>query len=454
MGYAWWDDVETIADLARSKGLDFYDVKYEEITKKVMVELGTYILPFRYRHWTFGQEYGKLQKFHDLGILEILEMVINSNPARAYLLDSNTPCDHKMVIAHVYAHVDFFKHNYWFTHTNRTMIEEEQYFERRIKELSYDIGLDRVEEFLDILIPIQWYVDFFGQFQTGPKKDTDASTREHRDLLQYVIKNAEMEPWQSEIIEFIREESLYFIPNAMTKIMNEGWATFWHTEMMREYLTFEEFDQFAVKHSHLMSQKGLNPYKIGYLIYHDIKKRWDRDHGEGAGMEKIFEVRQFEDDTSFIRNYLTTDIAEECGLYLYEQDPDSGERKVTSTDLETIKAYIIGSIQNMGKPVIVVVGEKSRERERLRDLAGRVKSGDLLLRHRFDGRELDMNSAGDVLKSIQKIWSGSVHLLTVMGEDEHLLSYDGNDVQFDPCSSEGEAESIDASQVGAPPTDD
>jgi len=435
-------DVTRLSEIAKKRGLDFYPVNFEIINKKVIVEFGTYVLPNRFSHWTFGREYGRLQKFHDLGIMEILEMVINADPASAFLLDSNSTEENKMVIAHVFAHVDFFKNNHWFSRTNKQMLTDAKFYEERIRQLEEVYGKKSIEEVLDVCLSIQWYVDFYGTFASPevkkkviPKIDRSKyllfpddedqkegqpevkKRTEHRDLLLYLIKNAPLEDHEVEVLEMIRNESLYFMPNAITKIMNEGWATYWHTEIMRDYLSFDEFDRFAIKHAELIGAEGLNPYKLGFLMFCDIKERWDNLNGEGAGLKKIFEVRKFEDDASFIRNYLTQEVCDKCGLYIYEKDPKTGQNVVASKDVEKIKDSILISVANLGKPVIRVI-EKGDD-----DTA-------LNLFHVFDGREMDIDLAGDVLRSLHNLWKARIVLETVVDGKQSFLTFDGEKVEL------------------------
>jgi stage V sporulation protein R len=488
-------DVWNIKKLAENAGLDFFPVNFEVITKKAMIEFGTYALPNRYSHWTFGQSYGKLKRLSNLGVLEILEMVLNADPARAFLLDSNSLVEHRMVIAHVFAHCDFFKHNYWFSKTNRNMINEAKFHECRIQELESKQDEKAVEEFLDLCISIQWHVDFYDIFKPREQqvkvipsikrhkhltsedlqgldgeildkleddgadvksnsskkssgvttiytitsnqeaekssdkngtdneysnkhgengnKDLSISDYEEKDMLRFLMKNAPIEDWQRELIQIVRDEIIYFIPTALTKIMNEGWATYWHTELCREYLNFNDFNKFAIKHSELMASKGLNPYKIGFMIFQDIRHRWDEMYGEGAGLKKIFEVREFEDDISFVRNYLTQDICDKCGLFLFEQDKNTGEMVITSTNVDDIKKSIMSELINFGKPLIVVKDK---------DYNG---NREMYMLHKFDGRELDMDYAVDVMKALHKIWKRAIHLETIVDDKRTLVTYNG-----------------------------
>ncbi len=431
------DDVETLSRSARAKGLRFWPVGFQVISRRRMVELGTYVLPYRWAHWTFGREYARMQKLHDLGLVEILELVVNTRPAQAFLLDANSRDDNRMVIAHVLAHVDFFANNMWFERTPDNVLATAHHHERRIRELQELYGGEAVEKALDHALSIQWHVDFYRHYEqaspraaiggpdaaTGPAEELPGRrgpaphtapalvpSGGHRDLLEFLIVHAELGELEREVLEIIRDETLYFFPNASTKIMNEGWATYWHAELMRDHLGFAAFDAFAVKHSHLMQAEGINPYKLGYLIYEDIRERADREYGPGMGVKRIFDVRRYGDDVSFIRDHLTQEVVDKAGLYLYEEDPESGERRVTSTSVDDIRPNILAQLENMGKPYIVV---------RSGDHDGR---GELLLEHRFDGRELDLDYAGDVLREIRAFWKRPVHLETRVGGKPCRLS--------------------------------
>lgn len=421
---------------AMSMGLDLYPVEFDVISRKEMVKFGTYLLPSRYRHWTFGKYYGRLRKLQNLGALEILEMVMNADPARAYLLDSNTDVENKMVIAHVYGHVDFFKNNHWFSRTNRNMISEAEYHEKRLHDLEFKLGKKIVEEFLDILISIQWHTDFYSQFgdkggerlvlKRPGKLDLD-DLREHvigetrtpedytldNDLLAFLIKNAQLESWQQEVLGIIREEMLYFMPNALTKIMNEGWATYWQERILKDYFDFADYDKFAIKHSEILATPGLNPYRLGYMMYKDIERRWDAKGGDGAGLKKIFRIRAIYDDIQFIREFLTQEVCEDCGLFVFERPGKMTPAKMKSTDVEDIKNRLLTDLINFGKPVIAVKDFK------------RPGDEDLHLFHRFDGRELNIDHATDVLRALFRIWGKPIHLETIIRGEICIITFDG-----------------------------
>src|SRR5687768_10837612 len=141
--------VEQIWQIAQDFGLDPYPTNFEIVPATVMYEVGSYALPGRYSHWTFGKAYNRMKMMYDFGLSKIYEVVINSNPSYAFLLETNSPIQNKLVIAHVLGHVDFFKNNAYFSHTNRRMVDDAAMHARRMAEYEFQYGRKVVEEFLD-----------------------------------------------------------------------------------------------------------------------------------------------------------------------------------------------------------------------------------------------------------------------------------------------------------------
>ncbi|MGH9760295.1 MAG: SpoVR family protein, partial [Blastocatellia bacterium] len=354
------DKVERIWDIAtRQFGLDPFPVNFEIVPATVMYEIGSYALPGRYSHWTFGKAYNRMKMMYDFGLSKIYEVVINSNPSYGFLLETNSITQNALVIAHVLGHVDFFKNNVYFSRTNRRMVDSAALHARRMAEYEYKYGRKVVEELLDSVLSIEEHVDpnFFIRREDREKdrKETNKSGRKpegryddlftqdekglseskefdfdgdekskteqdlpEKDLIYFIMKNSPvLEDWQRDTMSMIHQEMEYFIPQMQTKIMNEGWASIWHSRIMREMdLPTNEYLEFAELHAGVVSpHKGqLNPYYLGYKIFEDIEKRWDNPTNEdrerfgrvgGEGREKMFEVRELENDISFLRNYLT-----------------------------------------------------------------------------------------------------------------------------------------------------
>lgn len=437
--------LERLWELARRFRLDPFPTHFEVVPASIMYEFGAYGIPGRFNHWTRGKAYHVMKTQYDFGLARIYELVVNTNPTQAFLLDNNSLVTNKFVAAHVLAHSDFFKNNIHFQATSRDMVDRAGLNADRIRRYELEHGSREVEAFLDACLSIEAHVEPEGRSievvpARRPQKEAAAAIEgrpfQHhgdyeelwedegekteqekkrppipaeptRDLLQFLIQEAPyLEDWQRDILTIVREERLYFYPQAMTKIMNEGWASFWHLRMMREMeLTDEEYTDFARLHASVLAppRGSINPYHVGLKIWEDIEKRWGEE-----GREKIFEVRATEDDVSFLRNYLTEELVEELDLYLFELQDDQWE--VTSKDWEAVRDNLVQSRIYGGHPVILVEdGDYNRNRE-------------LYLRHSYEGRELDLKYAQRTLENVYRLWGRPVHLETVVDGEQHVLS--------------------------------
>ena len=185
-----------------------------------------------------------------------------------------------------------------------------------------------------------------------------------KDLLLFIQEySRELEEWQRDILTMMREEMLYFWPQLETKIMNEGWASYWHQRILREMdLTTDETIEFAKLNANVVqpSKTSINPYYLGLKIFEDIEKRYDNPTEEmkrlgikpNSGREKIFEVREIESDISFIRNYLTKELVKQEDLYLFEKK--KGNYQITDKDYENVRDQLVSMRVNGGFPYIVV----------------------------------------------------------------------------------------------------
>ncbi|NPV27109.1 MAG: SpoVR family protein [Firmicutes bacterium] len=445
-------EITRIRDKASEFGLDFFDMRFEICPAEVLYTFGAYGMPTRFSHWSFGKAYHRLKTQYDYNLSRIYELVINSDPCYAFLLDTNSLIQNKLVAAHVFAHNDFFKNNWRFRNTSRWMVESMASSAERIRRYEIQHGRQTVEAFLDAVMSISEHVDPFGRakkqpvteketllpvspyedlWSIGVKEPEKTATKvkkipaePERDLLLFIMEHArDLEDWQRDIISILRDEMLYFRPQMETKIMNEGWATYWHVRIMREIdLSDEEMLEFARMHAGVIhpSRLYINPYLLGLKIFEDIERRWDNPSEEerkkygrpgGEGRQKIFEVRETETDVSFIRNYLTKELVEELDLYLYKKV--GYQWKVVEKDWEKVRDGIAESLTNCGIPYIVVIdGDYNR-------------SGELYLRHEYEGVELDSIHAHKTLEHLYTLWGRPVHLETVFDNRKYLLSYNG-----------------------------
>ncbi|HEY3368686.1 MAG TPA: SpoVR family protein [Symbiobacteriaceae bacterium] len=362
---------------------------------------------------------------------------MNTPPKRVFREFALKTC----TVAHVFGHTDFFKHNVWFGRTNRQMIESVSQNAQRIRQYGIDEGSLEVEKFLDAVLALSDHIDPYPRHDRAEAKpgmssnaapgpygdlfpDLDgagqASARKakadqrrrippepEKDLLRFILEHADrLEDWQRDVLAIVREESLYFVPQMQTKIMNEGWASFWHSRILRELnLTDDEFMEFGRLHSGVCTpgRTRMNPYHVGLKMFEDIEKRF--------GRPKIFGVRELENDVSFIRSYLTEELCKDLDLFIYELDEDW---KITDKKWERVRDAICNSMTNFGQPYIVVVdGDYSGKRE-------------LYLQHYHDGRDLDMPYAERTLQYAYQLWGRPVHLETKIGDKKTVLTCEGS----------------------------
>ncbi len=264
---------EEIEQIARDYGLDFFPILYEVLDYRTLYETAAFGgFPTRYPHWRFGMDFDQLMKGHIWAGATIYEMVINTNPSYAYLLEGNEDVTQKMVMAHVTGHVDFFKHNMWFAHTNRKMLDAMANHATRIQRIIDRIGYDLVEDFIDTCLSLENLIDYHSPYIRRPEAQTQKPVvngevpepveglkveREYmrgyinppeyleaqrkkqeaerakqrrfpenpqKDILLFLLNYAPLEHWQHTVLEIVRDEAYYFAPQGMTKIVNEGWA--------------------------------------------------------------------------------------------------------------------------------------------------------------------------------------------------------------------------------------
>src|SRR3954454_3143620 len=148
-----------IWEIAERMGLDPYPVHFEMVPATIMYEFGAYGLPGRFSHWTHGRAYQQIKTQYDYGLSNIYELVINPNQACEFLLENNSVLQNKLVAAHVLAHVDFFKNNLYFEHSNRSMLETVSINAERLRRYEFEHGVQEVEKLLDAVLSIQEHID-------------------------------------------------------------------------------------------------------------------------------------------------------------------------------------------------------------------------------------------------------------------------------------------------------
>ncbi|SHE76361.1 stage V sporulation protein R [Seinonella peptonophila] len=443
--------IAEITEIASGFGLDFFSMRYEICPADMIYTFGAYGMPTRFSHWSFGKTFHKMKLQYDLNLSKIYELVINSDPCYAFLLKGNTLIQNKLIVAHVLAHSDFFKNNVRFMNTSRDMVESMAASAERIRLYEIQFGKERVEEFLDHVLSIQEHIDPSlldphrrqrSQKEEGPApkrrtpyddlwslddKDRLASSKEpvnkgiqqsEKDLLLFLMNHSRvLEEWQQDIMTILRDEMLYFWPQLETKIMNEGWASYWHIRIMRELdLNEEEAIEFAKLNANVIqpSTTSINPYYLGLKLFEDIERRWDQSFEQGGGItgrEKLYEVRELDSDVSFLRSYLTKELVEELDLYLFQLK--GNEWKVTDKSWEIVRDQLVSSRINGGHPYIIV-----------RD-GDYQQNGELYIEHRYEGIELDIKYLEKTMPHIYALWGRNVHLQTIVENRPVLFTYNG-----------------------------
>ncbi len=284
--------IEEIWGIAQRFGLDPFPVHFELVPATIMYEFGAYGLPGRFSHWSRGKAYYRMKTEYDYGLSKIYELVVNTNPSYAFLMEQNDLLQNQVVVAHVLGHTDFFKNNIYFRSTPHNMIDKVSVNADRVRKYEYDYGVDKVERFLDAVLAIEEHIDpnTYIRQRLGEQRGDDvrgaddddgvrhrtsayddlwaldmsaaaheeaAAEAERRatlrrrhfpaepqkDILKFLAEYApNLEPWQRDLLLIVREEMLYFVPQMRTKVANEGWAC-------------------LVGSSLVLTEHGLLPYK-------------------------------------------------------------------------------------------------------------------------------------------------------------------------------------------------
>jgi len=480
-------------DHARSYGLDFYETIFEVLDYDEISEIAAFGgFPTRYPHWRFGMEYQQLSKGYRYGLQKIYEMVINNDPCYAYLLRCNQLVDQKLVMAHVYGHNDFFKNNIWFSQTNRKMMDETANHGSRIRSFMERFGEDAVESFIDSCLSLENLIDVYSphikrrdpvnryDFNPGEEQDEAPSRfqskgymdafinppallkeelrkkesdrqkpksqsfpdQPERDVLLFLLEYAPLQTWQRDVLDIIRQEAYYFAPQGQTKIMNEGWASFWHSTIMTQKILHpSEVVDYADHHSGTMatSPGRLNPYKVGIELLRDIEERWNKgqfgpewdecddyeakrrwDKDLGLGRQKIFEVRRIHNDVTFIDTFLTQDFCKRHKLFSFKHNDQNDLYEIESREFKKIKERLLFNLTNFGQPIIRVKDGNYRNR------------GELYLTQEHFGVDLRLDYAQDTIRHLHRLWTRPVHLETTVDGRATLLSFDGTDHSIRP----------------------
>jgi stage V sporulation protein R len=444
-----------------------------------MLEILAYRFPVNFSHWSFGRDYEKEKTQYEYGYGIPYEVVLNSNPSRAYLMNTNPFPVQVMVMAHVYAHNDFMKNNFHFKPTRRDILPSASEAAIRFQTYEKRFGLEEVERVIDAGFSIELNInpDFFIREESeddqrerlttpptlvespGSYDDLVPHRKKDRHPLDFYSKKTPLEPeqdvllyilnhspkplqeWEKDILSIARDQSRYFMPQRRTKIMNEGWATFWHMRIMERLfkeglLQAEEHGFYNLYNARVLAThpRVINPYLVGVRMFEDIEDRWNKgrfgreweecqdpfkregwDLGLQQGRDKIFDVRRSFSDRFFIEQFLTEELVDDLNLYLYEgkQESDEIQYVISEKDWKRIKALLVSFLSTFGTPLIFVEdGDYGGKRE-------------LYLKHAFDGIELDKEYREKTIEHIFYLWERPIHLESIVDEKKVIFNFDG-----------------------------
>jgi len=461
-----------IANIAHNVyGLNTYANQIEVISSEQMIDAYSSIgLPIGYQHWSFGKQFVATEQTYRRGQMGLAyEIVINSDPCIAYLMEENTLPMQALVIAHAcYGHNSFFKGNYLFrTWTSADAIIDYLVFARRyIAECEERYGEEEVELLLDSCHALMNYgVDRYKRpsplsmaeeqrrqrereaylqlqvndlWRTLPKAgDAAVQRRQERfpaepqeNILYFLEKHAPLlEPWQREIVRIVRKLSQYFYPQRQTQVMNEGWATFWHYTLLNhlydEGLVSDGFMmEFLQSHTGVVFQppydapyyNGINPYALGFAMMRDIRRicegptdedrHWFPDFA-GQDWHKVldFAMRNYKDE-SFIAQYLSPALMRE--LRLFAVCDDDREETLAITAIHDEAGY-----RSLRQALADQYNLGSREPNIQVFNVDRRGDRSLTLRHyRYNRRPLG-ESVPEMLKHLRRLWGFTVRLESV-----------------------------------------
>ena len=474
---------ERVEATARDYGLDMFETVYEVLDWDEISEVAAYGgYPARYAHWRFGMEYLELARSYQYGLSKIYELVINNDPTYAYLLAANHWMDQKLVMAHVCAHNDFFKHNFAFAHTNRKMVDEMANHATRVRRYMEQHGADEVERFVDRCLSLENLIDsnapYIRRARPEPAEHEDAPARaeprklrakeymdaylnprealdaerrrleaeqQHReqhfperperDVLLFLLEHAPLKNWERDVLGIVREEAYYFAPQARTKIANEGWASFWHSRLMTERLLQpDELIDYADHNAGVLATAGgrLNPYKLGVELWRDIEERWNKGR-HGRDWEECDDlVRKQRWDTGAMqgrakifevrRHYNDITFIDEflTPEFVRKHGLFAYEYDAMS------RQYVISDrdFRAVKEKLLFMLTNMGQPIIEVTD-ANHANRGELVLTHRYEDVPLKLDLARETLENLQRIWKRPVHLESVLDDKPLVLHYDG-----------------------------
>jgi stage V sporulation protein R len=384
---------EAIARVARDYGLDCYPHQVEVISAEQMMDAYASIgMPVYYHHWSFGKHFLATENRYKRGQMGLAyEIVINSNPCIAYLMDENTLPMQALVIAHAaYGHNSFFKGNHLFRQwTSADAIVDYLVFAKNyIAQCEERHGVEAVERLVDACHALtnlgvdrykrsprlsleketmrQKEREEYLQAQVNdlwrtlpPRHEAEQQAREERfpkepeeNLLYFIEKHAPLlDPWQREVVRIVRKIGQYFYPQRQTQVMNEGWATYWHYTILNTLYDEGQLSdgfmmEFLQSHTNVVYQppynsphfSGINVYALGFAMWRDIRRICEEPTDEdrawfpefaGSDWRKTFDfaMQNFKDE-SFVAQFLSPKVMRDFRLFSVLDDDSRSKLEI------------------------------------------------------------------------------------------------------------------------------
>jgi len=415
-----WD--EKILRVAEDLGLDWHPIDYEIIDYQEMLGAMAYVgLPTHYRHWSYGKEYERTHTLYNLGQTGLpYEMIINSNPSIAYLMRQNALYIHILTMAHCVGHSDFFKNNRMFADTNPdNIIDSFKSAAKYVRKLIEDpsIGIERVEAILDAAHSVKYQVPRFPGIKYKSREEllsleklkmiedpqyvpdlTRIPLAPEYNILHFIAEHSKhLEEWERNLILIVEESSKYFIPQAFTKVMNEGWACTIHYKIVNElnlpdglHLPFIKLHNQVIR-----PQLGqINPYHLGYKLFEYLIDK--------HGFDESLLLRATHNDITFLRCYVDEEFLRTMNYFSYSFKKDN--KSITIDDIsdeegwEKVRDELINNVGLNRIPIVYVDAIE--------------KNNVLSLVHEHDGRDLDLAYATKVYEHIRTLWGDEIRLIS------------------------------------------
>lgn len=483
-----------IGEIARAEGLSVTDIDFEIVPPQKILEGASYDFPINFSHWYYGKNYDYFRTVYEHTFSGIpYEQVWNFSRPKALVLKTAPFALQVMTIAHVYAHVDFFLNNNFCKRSREfgDIYNESRQAAERFRQYEDMYGAKEVEKLIEAAFSLRWHqhpdifvddsdedeireylleieriklekekskVAGFGKpltreviekIEANLKKIASKNPPQPvYDLLKYIAEHSPkpLKPWMKDVLTVIRKQARSLAPQGRAKMLNEGWATYWHVRIMRQLfkeklITPEEHGIFSTYHARVVAtnRKHMNPYAAGLALYESVEERWNTgrfgkdyeecedsykkanwDTGLRKGREKIFEVRSIYSDRMAVESLFSDEFIHEQQMYIYKEARE-GNRivyRVIEDDPEIIRFLLKNSMLHL--PLVITVEDGNCHDRQW-----------LLLKHHYDGTELDHVYRDGTMRYLNYLWGRRVYLETVIGEKTVTVVCEDGNFQID-----------------------